>query len=199
MSFKIFGIKFVVSVPFAVMLAFLLLMDTTGLMSASLVAVTAHETGHLVAMKCVKCPPTEIKFGIGGVLIVGHSFSTFFENIIISLSGPLVNLLLFSLLWGLGALTNSFTLLTFSVVQLIVGAVNLLPVKGLDGGTVIKLLLLKFTKFNVDLVCNIVSIVFACVMLVLGFGVAVENVSNPSLLLLSIYIIILMLCRKSEL
>ncbi len=191
MSFKIYGIKFSISVPFAVMLAFLLLMDTSGLMSASLLAVTVHEMGHLVAMKYAKCPPLEINLRIGGILMIGNGFSTFFENLLISLSGPLANLLLFLGLWSVGALTDSLVLLTFSAVQLIVGAVNLLPVKGLDGGTVLKLLLLKFTKSNVDFVCNIISILFSCVMLVLGLAVAVKNVSNPSLLLLAIYIIIL--------
>ena len=191
MSFKVFGIKFIISVPFAVMIAFLLLMDSTGLMSASLLAITMHEAGHVFAMKLVKCPPVEIKFGIGGISMIGYSFSSFSENMVVSLSGPLSNLLLFLILWCVGILSDCYEILVFAAVQLLVGTVNLLPVKGLDGGTVLKLMLYKFTKCNVDLVCNIISIVFACSMLVLGLAVAVKNVSNPSLLLLAIYIIIM--------
>ncbi len=191
MSIRFLGIDIYISVPFSVMLAFLLFMDTTGFMSASLLAVIMHESGHLVAMKLTRCLPKSISCTIGGVTIIGNAYTAVKDSVIISLSGPLVNIAMALILWIVGEATNNTLILAFSVVQLLVGAMNLLPVKGLDGGTVLRLLLKKQSKVNTELVCTVVSIVTACVVLVAGLAVVVKNVSNPSLLLLGIYLIII--------
>lgn len=117
MIFSILGIKFEISVPFAVILSFLLVTDGTGLMTASLSAVVAHEAGHLIAMKLSGCAPQSVKLGAGGVLMIGSAFCTAKENIIIALSGPFVNLLLTALLWTAGSLANNLLLLAFAAVQ----------------------------------------------------------------------------------
>ncbi len=190
MIFRIFGIHFEFSVPFAVMLAFLLVTDSTGLMSASLLAVTMHEIGHLVAMRLTKCLPTSIKCGLGGILISGNSYCTKKQSLLISASGPLMNLILTAVMLGLGWILNNATLCVFSAVQFLVGSVNLLPIRGLDGGDILKNILFSTNIRNVGFWCSLVSIVAACIVFVLGLAVAVKNVSNPSLLLLGIYLII---------
>lgn len=191
MSFRIFGVNFEFSVPFAVMLAFLLVTDSTGLMSASLFAVVMHELGHLVAMLFTKCLPTRIKCGLGGILISGNSYCTQKQTVLISLSGPLMNLLLTAVMLGLGLAFDSYILCVFAAVQFLVGTVNLLPIDGLDGGDILKNIFLSTNIKNVGFVCSLVSIVTACAVFVSGLAVAVKNVSNPSLLLLGIYLIIL--------
>ncbi len=195
MNIKIFGVKTYISVPFAILMAFLLVTDSTGFMGISLFAVTVHESAHLLAMKLFKCAPNSIELGIGGVLIRSNVYASFKENLITALSGPLINLFFAGLFWGLG---YGFELEFFylnSVVQFVVGGVNLLPVRGLDGGTVLRLSLEKFGLRCVGLVCSVVSLVTACVMVVAGLAVLVENVSNPSLLLLGIYLIIINVSR----
>lgn len=197
MSFRFLKIDFYISVPFAVMLAFMLILDSTGYMSASILAVALHEAGHLVAMKLTHCEPRSVRCCIGGMTIVGNRFTVAKDSIIIALSGPMVNLILAAVLWLIGSYGNNLLILAFAVVQLLVGAVNLLPVKGLDGGTVLSILLQKQTKFNPNLVVTIVSIVTACAVFVLGLAIAVKNVSNPSLLLLGIYLIMINVYRHS--
>ena len=95
----------------------------------------------------------------------------------------------------LGLYFDSFLLAAFGVVQFLVGAVNLLPIRGLDGGTVVRILLEKYCKRNVGLILKLVSIGVSIGVLVLGVAVAVKNTSNPSLLLLGIYLIILNISR----
>ena len=190
MSFKAFGIRFDFSVPFAVMLAFLLVTDSTGLMSASLFAVAIHEIGHLVAMWLTKCLPTAIKCGLGGILISGNSYCTNKQSLLIAASGPLMNLIFTAVILGLGLVFDSYILCVFSAVQFLVGSVNLLPIEGLDGGDIFKNILFSTNIKNVGFWCSFVSIVTACVIFVLGIAIAVKNVSNPSLLLLGIYLII---------
>ena len=191
MIFKLFNIEFQISVPFAVMFAFLLVTDKTGLMSASLLAVVLHEIGHLIWMKKCRTAPKLVKMSLGGVLMVGSAFCTAKESISIALAGPIVNFLFTAVFYFFGVYFDNVLLAAFGVVQFLVGAINLLPVKGLDGGTVLTVLLEKYCKRNVALIVKLVSFCVTVGVLVLGIAVAVKNTSNPSLLLLAIYIIIM--------
>ncbi len=195
MIFKLFNIEFQISVPFAVMFAFLLVTDKTGLMSASLLAVVLHEMGHLLWMKKCRTAPKSVKMSLGGVLMVGSAFCTAKESISIALAGPIVNFLFTVVFYFLGVYFDNVLVVAFGVVQFLVGAVNLLPVKGLDGGTVLTVLLEKYCKRNVVLIVKLVSFFVSVAILVLGFAVVVKNTSNPSLLLLGIYLIILNISR----
>ena len=195
MIFKLFNIEFQISVPFAVMFAFLLVTDKTGFMSASLLAVVLHEIGHLIWMKKCRTAPKSVKMSLGGVLMVGSAFCTAKESISIALAGPIVNFLFTVVFYSLGVYFDNVLLAAFGVVQFLVGAINLLPVKGLDGGTVLTVLLEKYSKRNVALIVKLVSFCVSVGVLVLGIAVAVKNTSNPSLLLLGIYLIILNISR----
>lgn len=195
MIFKLFNIEFQISVPFAVMFAFLLVTDKTGLMSASLLAVVLHEIGHLIWMKKCRTAPKLVKMSLGGVLMVGSAFCTAKESISIALAGPIVNFLFTVVFYSLGVYFDNVLLAAFGVVQFLVGAINLFPVKGLDGGTVLTVLLEKYCNRNVALIVKLVSFCVSVGVLVLGIAVAVKNTSNPSLLLLGIYLIILNISR----
>ncbi len=195
MNIKIFGVKTYISVPFAILMAFLLVTDSTGLMGISLIAVTVHELAHLLAMKFLKCAPNSIELGIGGILIRSNVYASFKDNLITALSGPFANLILTGVFWGLGETFQIKFFYYSAVVQFVVGSVNLLPVKGLDGGTVLRMVLERLRIKCVGLVCSVVSIVSAVVITVGGLAVLVKNVSNPSLLLLGIYLIIINVSR----
>ena len=196
MTFKLLGVNFYVSVPFAIILAFMLVCDKTGLMSASLFAVAFHEFGHLIAMRVLKCEPRTVKLSSAGILICGTKYCSIKENVIISFSGPFVNFIFTLLFWVFGRYSNSFLLLSFSAVQFIVGLVNVLPVKGLDGGTLLYLFLQKINLRYAGLIFSFISVFFACVVLVFGVAIAVKNVGNPSLLLLGIYLIVLNVMKR---
>ena len=196
MRFKILGVKFYISVPFCIMLAFLLIVDQTGLMTASIFAMLVHEAGHIAMMRILRCLPREVDFGFGGITICGTQFCTFKESAKIALSGPLANFIVFVLLYGLGSILKDGYMMAFSVVQLLEGAINLFPVKGLDGGTVLSVLINSMNIRYKRFIMNAVSTVTAFAIFVGGMAVAVKNVSNPSLLLLGIYLIILNVCRR---
>jgi Zn-dependent protease len=127
--------------------------------------------------------------------MVGSAFCTAKESISIALAGPIVNFLFTVVFYSLGVYFDNVLLAAFGVVQFLVGAINLLPVKGLDGGTVLTVLLEKYCKRNVALIVKLVSFCVSVGVLVLGIAVAVKNTSNPSLLLLGIYLIILNISR----
>lgn len=195
MIIKVFGVTVEISVPFCVVMSFLLINDKTGLMSASMLAVFVHESGHLLVMKLLKCEPQSVKLSAAGALICGSKYCTADENIVISLSGPFANLVFCGLFFGVYSLTDSVLILYFAVVQFAVGVMNLLPIKGLDGGTVL-CCILSYFKVNAEFITRLVSIVFACAMLVFGVFAAIKNTDNPTLLLLGVYLIILNVMKK---
>lgn len=196
MKFKVFGIAFEISVPFAVIIAFLLLMDKTGLMSASLLAALLHEGGHIIAMKLTKCAPKFIKCCPAGVLIIGNSAQTAFFGAVIAFSGPLANFIagIVFLIWG--RLSGYAGVYAFSAVQFIVGTVNMLPVKGLDGGTLTLELLTALKLRSPEFAFSFISVFTAVATTVAGAAVAVRNTSNPSLLLLGIYLTVLHIMKR---
>ena len=196
MSFKVLNIKFDISVPFAVVITFLLLMDNTGLMTASLFPVVVHELGHLIIMKKIGCAPQSIKFSAAGILISGTSYCTLKENIFVALAGPITNLFLTLLLYLLGNIFSYKILIVYSAVQLLVALINLLPIKGLDGGAISLYIFEHFNIANAKMLCSLVSIITACAVIVFGTAVFIKNTSNPSLLLLGIYLIILNIMKS---
>lgn len=196
MRFGAFGIAFEISVPFAVMIAFLLLMDKTGLMSASLFAALLHEGGHIIAMKIRKCAPKFIKCCPAGVMIIGNSTETALSSAVIAFSGPLANFIAGAVLYFEGRLSGSTGAYAFSAVQLIVGAVNMLPVKGLDGGTLTLELLKGLKVRSPEFAFSFISVFTAVATTVAGAAVAVRNTSNPSLLLLGIYLTVIHIMKR---
>lgn len=195
MIFSFLGVKIDISVPFCIVIAFLLINDKTGLMSASLLAVLFHEAGHLAVMKKLKCQPKLVKLSAAGILICGNSYCTSDENILISLAGPFTNFIFCGLFYLVYTLSNSVLILCFAVVQFAVGLLNLMPVKGLDGGTVLYCILSRY-NVNAEFITRFISIVFASAMLVFGTFFAIKNVDNPTLLLLGIYLIVLNVMKK---
>lgn len=196
MSFSVLGVKFNVSVPFAVVVAFLLLMDNTSLMSASLFAVVVHEIGHLIVMKKQGVAPKSINFTAAGILICGNAFFSVKQGIVIALAGPISNIVFTVCFYISGVLFKSDLLIIFAAVQLLVGLINLLPIKGLDGGTVLINLFYRLNLKNADMILSLVSIITAVLVTVLGTAIMVRNVGNPSLMLLGIYLIILNILKS---
>ena len=146
-------------------------------------------------MKLLKTAPKEILFRSGGLMIVGKTFLTSKEALIVALAGPITNLIFSAVFFAIGAITETYIILCFSAVQFLIGAINLFPVKGLDGGTVLKQALMYLNCKNKEILLSLISIFTSAVVTVVGLAVAVRNVSNPSLLLLGIYLVILNLIK----
>lgn len=196
MRFCIFGVTFDITVPFVVVVAFLLIMDNTGLMSASLFAVISHEIGHLFIMKRIGCAPRSVKFTVSGVLICGTSYCSIRDNVIIALSGPFVNFVFALFFYCLNTIIDTRLILVNSAVCLLVGLVNMLPIKGLDGGTVCFAILNAICGAKAQVLFKLISLFTAVAMITIGIIVFITNFSNPSLLLLGLYLIILNIIKS---
>jgi Zn-dependent protease len=90
---------------------------------ASVLSLSAHEAGHIIAARCCGVKVKKIGFCWRGVYLVREA-GPLRENLIITLAGPLTNLLL-------AGLWHWFPL--FALVNLVNAVSNLLPFEGADG------------------------------------------------------------------
>jgi len=192
MKFKLFGVNFYISVLFCVLLTFLLIVDVTGFMSMSLFAVLTHELGHLIMMHKLRCCPRQVSLTTYGVGITGPCVANKRDEIKIAMLGPIANFLMTALFLVLHFFTNDEMCLVAAVIQTIVGAVNLLPVRGLDGGTVLfDVLSMHICESKFNFIMTIISLFVSVGMTALGVTVLFIGQANPSLLLLGIYLVVL--------
>ncbi len=125
-----------------------------------LLSVTLHETGHLIALRCVGARIHKVRLGVSGTTIqtVPLRYS---HEILVAAAGPMMNFMLLLLLLHkepVAALLN-FCLLCY----------NLLPVYPLDGGRILRALLhLLLDEKAAEMIEKMVSLACLTVLLLLS-------------------------------
>jgi Zn-dependent protease len=80
----------------------------------------------------------------------------------------------------------------FALVNLVIGFFNLLPVKGLDGGTALFSLLCKFCDINkATVMVRILSLFVATVVLITAVMLIVKGNPNLSLFIMGVYLVVM--------
>lgn len=102
----------------------------------SLLSVLLHECTHLLCMVYFGCTQAEIRVLPGGIRISSEGFPGlgYAHTVFCTLSAPAVNLLLGLSFLLLFYFRRGLSLLYGGAVNLLLGAVNLLPLSFLDGG-----------------------------------------------------------------
>ena len=199
MKFKLFGVNYYISVLFCVLLTFMLIVDVTGFMAISLFAVLTHELGHIIIMHRLKCCPRQVSLTSYGVGITGPCLANKRDEIKIAMAGPVANFLMTIVFLVLHRYTGDEMYIVVAVIQTIVGGVNLLPVRGLDGGTVVYNALSLFTsESKSNLIMTIISLFVAAGMTALGVTLLFKGQANPSLLLLGVYLVFLNIFKMNN-
>lgn len=196
MKIKLFGITFYVSLFFAGLFAIILLNDKTGTALPLILAVFAHETGHLAAIIYFNKKPQAIYLRACAVEISGYTATCNKEDFIIYLMGPISNLLLFGLMYFIYFVFNTEWFLTFSIVNLILFAVNILPVKMLDGGDLLNIFLTAFTggKYK-NFIISIISFITLLLLLIFGIYLFLKT-KSITVIIFALYLIITALINK---
>ena len=196
MKFKLFGTEIYISFFFAAVITVMLATDRTGLLIPTLFAVIIHEIGHLFAMWLLECAPKRIKLIPASVQIT-NSFSKKYDNDIkIAICGPLVNLVLFAVLYINYITFKNENVLNYALINLLVFFFNSLPVSGLDGGTVLYTLLLK--KYDINkaaLTVKIITVVFGAALLFAAIVLTIKGRLNISLYIIAVYLLIMSLIK----
>lgn len=191
MRFKLFGTQIYVSFLFAAIIAFMIATDRTGLVLPTLFAIMIHEGGHLFAMWLCECQPKSVRLIPASVQIVRKMAPRDKGELVVSVFGPLINLFMFAVLFLNYRLFHNQTTLTVALLNLILCLFNLLPVKGLDGGAILKELLCgRVSEQKINIILNAISLVLAAATLFAGIVLAYRGSLNLSVFIVAIYIAI---------
>ena len=108
---------------------------------AALLAAALHELGHITAARICNIPLKELKLSIFGASLTSSPMLCSFKNeIILCISGPMVNLISVFIFSPFLKSNNGFASL-FIITSLFLGILNLLPIYEFDGGRILYCLL----------------------------------------------------------
>ena len=197
MKIKLFGTEIYISFLFCAVLCFMLVIDRTGLIIPTLFAVFIHESGHLLAMWAADCQPKAIRLIPTSVQIVRGFSAKKYGEAAIAFCGPAANLVMFSVLFSNYSIFSSEQSFKFSILNLVMAVFNLLPVSGLDGGTLLTILLSRFTDiYKSESIVRIITGIFSFCSLLLGVYLAVSGTVNISVFIVAVYLGVCSLIKK---
>lgn len=181
MVFEIFGIKFYLSYVFVSLLTAFAAIDKSRLFLPTLFSVILHEAAHLFILLAFGCKIRKIKFTIGEIGIEYITPPDKTSSILSLLAGPITNLIVsyfffcfsFELLFGL---------------NLILGIVNLLPIIGLDGGSIVEKLLEGYINPRLSKIILFSTSVCSSLTLLTINRMFLNN--NFSIIIFSLYLIL---------
>lgn len=184
MKIKLFNIQVNISFLFLSVITLMIFIDKSGLVLPMLLSVLLHEAAHIFAMIFVGSKIKTINLIPCSVEITRDFCENSYKEIIISLAGPLLNFILFIIFFK-----SKFV---FSIINLCFCVFNILPLSTLDGGEILKIILSKnFSAPKVNLILKAFNLTFGIFGLIAGIVLFAENKLNLTLILFSLYIIIL--------
>ena len=149
-----------VSLRILIVLVILSVTDRTGFGVATLLAALWHECGHLLAARLMHIPLRNMQIDFTGArLEIGGRMLGFGEEWMLAAAGPTASL------FG-GALAGLFweelpVSLYFSAASLLLGILNLLPVRSFDGGRMLECMLSRFLSVRLlDRTMQLISFLF---------------------------------------
>ncbi|MBO4467707.1 MAG: site-2 protease family protein [Clostridia bacterium] len=192
MRFRIFGTQVYVSFLFFAVITVMLAFDRTGYCLPCLCAAAFHEIGHLFAMWISDCQPKAIRLVPASVSIISDFPRKKYGEFFIALSGPLFNIVLFCSLIINYRMTASEISFKYAVISLVIGLFNLLPVKGLDGGTILMLIIEKAagSREKAEAVTKIITVIIGLLLLFVGAFLIIGGRINISIIIMGLYILI---------
>lgn len=161
-----------------------------------------HESGHLLVMKALGVPAVCVRCGLFGLEILEEKAMP--EKILGPIcsfrwQGPLANGAAFLLLLPVSYGIASPFVVKFLSANGIMAIFHLLPVEPLDGG---QALYAGFCRWmppaRAEKICRAVSFLTLLPLGILGFSVLLYSRYNFSLLLVSLYLLLLMLLKKGR-
>lgn len=196
MKFKFLGTKIYISFFFMAAVTLMLATDRTGFMLPTLFAVIAHEAAHLFIMWVLDCAPLSVRL-IPASVQINRKFSFSPQNdILIAAAGPAANLILSACLYFNYAAFSNLTVLYYALLNLIIGCFNLLPVRGLDGGTIIYTLICKWKGSDkAALIMRIITLILAVAVIFLAVTLTFRHKLNISMYIVGIYLLVMSLMK----
>ncbi len=186
LKFKIGNTKIEISFLFTALISIMIFFDNTGLLGYFFAVAGIHEAAHLSVMWALRSAPDKIKLVPGGIFIIDKSLNTFLEDSLILIAGPLSNLICFLVFKG-----------DFSLISLLLFIYNSLPVKGLDGGSLVFIIVNRLVNLRVaDITLNILTVSVALLFGMAFIALLFNGIQNYSLLIFFLYLISAVFLKK---
>ncbi len=190
MSFYLWSVRFEISYIFLCAGAVFIATDRTGIYLTLLLSVLIHELAHIVALFMFGCRIKAVKLIIGCLGIDYEDNGERSEKIVCLLAGPFANIILSAVAYSL----KNEILFALNVV---LAAYNLLPVRGLDGGSILTTVLMGImTEKKIGLLLNIIALIISAMLFTVFIILLKNDAANYSLLLFSIYLLTPLLIKK---
>lgn len=197
MKFKFFGTEIYVSFLFCAVLCFMLAIDRTGLVIPTLFAVFIHETGHLLCMWAADCQPHAIRLIPSSVQVVRGFSPKKGGELAVTVCGPAANLVVFISLFANWYIFGSERSLEFAILNLVIAIFNLMPVSGLDGGTLLIAAIARFTDiYRAERIVRMITAIVAFAVFLIGVYLWVSGTLNASVFIVALYLGICSLIKK---
>ncbi|MCR5636940.1 MAG: hypothetical protein K6F76_07185 [Clostridiales bacterium] len=195
MKIDLYFFRLNISYPFAALLALALLFDNDGRISCCILAAALHEAAHIAAMLVFGNTRVNIDLRLLDFKITdtaSHNRSDL-QNMIISLTGPLINILMYFLFGKTGIW------LILGEANLALGIFNAVPLLNFDGGRILYILLRRF--FSEQVCAKILNVIaFAALLIMYNFaiGVIINTGYNFSLLIVCVYLTLLLIFKGEQ-
>lgn len=183
--------KIRISIPFVILLASLYALDFGKVFAPTFFAVLIHESAHIIATRLCGGSVSSIDIRIFGIRaeVPELKFMSYKREIIIAAAGPLAGIVTA----GCAAVTASFfNIMGFNYfigINIVVSAINLIPVYPLDGGRIaLSTALYLFSLKSAYLLCRILAFLAVSGLFLLCTVLALKGNLNPSLVIFSLYI-----------
>ena len=173
--------------PFVCFFFALSLFDGVKYPFMTLLAVLIHELGHILAARLVKTPISSLSCGIHGFsMTFDFSSLSWRKECFVILSGSMTGLIAASAVRGFGD-----GLAYFAQVSSVLSLLNLLPVRGLDGGEALFCILNRFLlPHRSDGIAKAVSWCTAVLFWLCAVWIQLRVHPNLSLLAASVYLLL---------
>jgi stage IV sporulation protein FB len=159
----------------------------------SLISIFLHELGHIMAAACLGCKISNLRIlPVGMNAIIDNNMCTIREKLIINFSGPLVNILLVFLSFSINlfVIPNDQHVIFFASVNAYLFIFNLFPVLPLDGGMIVRdILIEKYGIFLANKFVSFFTLFLSVFILMVGVFQLLGNKHNFSLLIIGFYVI----------
>lgn len=160
---------------------------------AGVLCVLWHETGHLLALIAFGNPPAQVRMTVLGIEIRRLRPCGYGHAAVVSLAGPVANLLAAGVLALLPGFEDAARL------QGMLGCFHLLPVLPLDGGQALEAVLsLIWPRARAEIISFAVSWMLLIPLGALGFLFLFSEAPNPGLLVLCLYLLFYLVFGQRE-
>lgn len=184
-TFVFNNIKIKIQIFFVALITIFLMLDTTGIGTLSVMCSGLHELSHIVTSFILGSPPRELSFEFSGVRLVKSPLSSG-KELLVLIAGSGFNFILALLdFWLCGGGISLFFLVNMSI-----GLINIIPVKGFDGGEIVLILLsFIFPIEKSERVFYILENIFIISILAGAVFFYLRGIVNISVAVLCVYMI----------